>query len=141
MPASSSSYTAFSPFPWSIPQRRLLGVIDVELYTDELHELGEEKETPGDELFQLIGVHLARAVIRPPWLGAGPSPLPVAPGVTFPAALSPRWFAGCSRSSSKPRRSTCAVYSRCAGVGGKREHPVGKSRRTGPARRERVPGG
>jgi magnesium transporter len=67
----------FLAFPVVDPERRLLGVIDVELYTDELHELGEEEETPGDELFQLIGVHLARARqrramgavrLRFPWL-------------------------------------------------------------------------
>jgi magnesium transporter len=55
----------FLAFPVVDPQRHLLGVIDVELYTDELHDLGKE-ETPGDELFQLIGVHLARAKQRNP---------------------------------------------------------------------------
>jgi magnesium transporter len=55
----------FLAFPVVDPKRHLLGVIDVELYTDELHDLGKE-ETPGDELFQLIGVHLARARQRNP---------------------------------------------------------------------------
>src|SRR5438105_9633199 len=46
--------------------RRLIGVIDVELYTDELAELsGGGGDEPGgaarDEVFQLIGVHLTAA--------------------------------------------------------------------------------
>jgi magnesium transporter len=57
----------FLAFPVVDPNRHLLGVIDVELYTDELHDLGKE-ETPGDELFQLIGVHLARAKQKNPVL-------------------------------------------------------------------------
>jgi magnesium transporter len=48
----------FLAFPVVDPQRRLIGAIDVELYTDELRDLGGG---PSDDLFQLIGVHLARA--------------------------------------------------------------------------------
>ncbi len=55
----------FLAFPVVDADRRLLGAIDVELYTDELHDLGGG-EPPGDELFQLIGVHLARARQRNP---------------------------------------------------------------------------
>jgi magnesium transporter len=55
----------FLAFPVVDAERRLLGVIDVEFYTDELHEI-EQEEAPGDELFQLIGVHLARARQRSP---------------------------------------------------------------------------
>jgi len=55
----------FLAFPVVDAGRHLLGVIDVELYTDELHDLGGSG-TPGDDLFQLIGVHLARARQRDP---------------------------------------------------------------------------
>ena len=48
----------FLAFPVVDPQRRLIGAIDVELYTDELRDLSGG---PSDDLFQLIGVHLARA--------------------------------------------------------------------------------
>jgi magnesium transporter len=57
----------FLAFPVVDANRRLLGAIDVELYTDELHDLGAG-EKPGDDLFQLIGVHLARARQRNPVL-------------------------------------------------------------------------
>jgi magnesium transporter len=55
----------FLAFPVVDEKRRLLGVIDVEFYTNELCDLGREEE-PGDELFQLIGVHLERARQRNP---------------------------------------------------------------------------
>ncbi|MCE5267612.1 MAG: magnesium transporter [Planctomycetaceae bacterium] len=48
----------FLAFPVVDPQGRLQGAIDVELYTDELRDLGNGLS---DDLFQLIGVHLARA--------------------------------------------------------------------------------
>lgn len=57
----------FLAFPVVDAERRLLGAIDVELYTDELHDLGAG-EAPPDDLFQLIGVHLARARQRNPVL-------------------------------------------------------------------------
>jgi len=57
----------FLAFPVVDAQRRLVGAIDVELYTDELHELGGGDSD--DDLFQLIGVHLARARQKNP-LGA-----------------------------------------------------------------------
>lgn len=43
---------------------RLLGVVDVELYTDELGDLDRREDA--EELFQLIGVHLADALQASP---------------------------------------------------------------------------
>ncbi len=40
-------------------ENRLLGIVDVELYTDELSDL--DRKAGSDELFQLIGVHLTDA--------------------------------------------------------------------------------
>jgi magnesium transporter len=63
-------------FPVVDDQRRLLGVVDMELYTDELSQLGEASAR--EDLFQLVGVHLANAQdssalaafrYRFPWLG------------------------------------------------------------------------
>jgi magnesium transporter len=65
----------FLAFPVVDGERRLLGAVDVELYTDELGALGGAEKF--DDLFQLIGVHLAgaqqtspRAAFRTrfPWL-------------------------------------------------------------------------
>jgi len=47
----------FLAFPVVDDKRKLLGVIDVELYTDELSEVAGMR----DDLFQLIGVHVAQA--------------------------------------------------------------------------------
>jgi magnesium transporter len=49
----------FLAFPVVDENRRLVGVVDVELYTDELSQLGEAPAR--DDLFQLIGVHVANA--------------------------------------------------------------------------------
>lgn len=46
-------------FPVVDEERRLLGIVDVELYTDELSDL--DRREGNDELFQLIGVHLTDA--------------------------------------------------------------------------------
>jgi magnesium transporter len=46
-------------FPVVDDQRRLLGVVDVELYTNELSDLDRIEQS--DHLFQLIGVHLVDA--------------------------------------------------------------------------------
>jgi magnesium transporter len=63
-------------FPVVDEERRLIGLVDVDLYTDELYEL--EGRGMGDQLFQLIGVTAAQArqpsVVdafryRFPWLG------------------------------------------------------------------------
>src|SRR5262249_27836420 len=52
----------FLAFPVVDDERRLLGAVDVELYTEELGALGGDDEGHTfDDLFQLIGVHLARA--------------------------------------------------------------------------------
>jgi magnesium transporter len=48
----------FLAFPVIDQERRLVGIIDVELYTDEMRDLSGGLD---DDLFQLIGVHLTRA--------------------------------------------------------------------------------
>jgi magnesium transporter len=49
-------------FPVVDDDRRLVGVIDVDLYTEELADAGEEGPPSGrDEVFQLIGVRLTRS--------------------------------------------------------------------------------
>ncbi|MDA1039354.1 MAG: CBS domain-containing protein [Planctomycetota bacterium] len=62
-------------FPILDEERRLLGIVDVDLYTDELADLDRREDT--DDLFQLIGVHfqesqqgssLAAFRSRFPWL-------------------------------------------------------------------------
>ncbi|MCE9531040.1 MAG: magnesium transporter [Planctomycetes bacterium] len=68
----------FLAFPVVDDQKRIVGVVDVELYTDELNELsGQEIFDKADDLFQIIGVHLAQAQhasaiksfrLRFPWL-------------------------------------------------------------------------
>src|SRR5262249_706995 len=40
-------------------QHRIIGLVDVELYTSELSDIDRSERT--DDLFQLIGVHLAEA--------------------------------------------------------------------------------
>src|SRR6516165_4633707 len=52
-------------FPVVDSERRLLGVVDLELYTDELSNLGNASER--DDLFQLIGVHVAHSEQRSPF--------------------------------------------------------------------------
>jgi magnesium transporter len=46
-------------FPVVNADQQLVGIVDVELYTDELRDL--DRREGNDELFQLIGVHLASA--------------------------------------------------------------------------------
>jgi magnesium transporter len=65
-------------FPVVDDARRIVGAVDVEIYTDELRDLTEpEIVEKADELFQLIGVHLTEAQqaspvrsfrVRFPWL-------------------------------------------------------------------------
>jgi magnesium transporter len=66
----------FLALPVVDDQKRLLGVVDVELYTDELSHLSDGRVR--DDLFQLLGVHATRAQERSslsafrhrfPWLG------------------------------------------------------------------------
>lgn len=49
-------------FPVVDDDGRLIGVVDVDLYTDELSDL--ERREGNDDLFQLIGVHLSEAEAR-----------------------------------------------------------------------------
>jgi magnesium transporter len=68
----------FLAFPVVDDEKRLVGVVDVEMYTDELAGLSEpEIVEKADDLFQIIGVHLAQAQqaspvrsfrLRFPWL-------------------------------------------------------------------------
>jgi len=44
-------------FPVIDPQRRIIGIVDVELYTEELADIDRREDS--DDLFQLIGVHLS----------------------------------------------------------------------------------
>jgi len=46
-------------FPVVDDERRVIGVVDVELYTEELRDLDRREDT--EDLFQLIGVHLTEA--------------------------------------------------------------------------------
>jgi magnesium transporter len=48
-------------FPVIDTGRRLVGVVDVELYTEELADTGETAPSEREDLFQLIGVRLTRA--------------------------------------------------------------------------------
>jgi magnesium transporter len=63
-------------FPVVDEAGRILGVVDVELYTDEVHNIGDSRER--DDVFQLVGVHLTQGQrpsvwaafrARFPWLG------------------------------------------------------------------------
>ena len=57
----------FLAFPVVDDERKLLGIVDVEMYTDELSDLGSGE--PTDDLFQLIGVHVAQARPTTPLAG------------------------------------------------------------------------
>src|SRR5438552_12141187 len=48
-------------FPVVEAGRRLVGVVDIDLYTEELAETGEEGPAERNDIFQLIGVRLTRA--------------------------------------------------------------------------------
>jgi magnesium transporter len=56
-------------FPVVDNNRRLLGVVDVELYTDEVGYLGDANER--EDLFQQLGVRVVRAQQGSPWLAFG----------------------------------------------------------------------
>jgi magnesium transporter len=53
-------------FPVVDERGKLLGVVDMELYTDELGQLGESSKR--DDLFQVVGVHVAAANPDSPWV-------------------------------------------------------------------------
>ncbi|HJZ58816.1 MAG TPA: magnesium transporter [Gemmataceae bacterium] len=60
-------------FPVVDENRRVVGLVDVDLYTEELRELDQEsddviRQEAGNDLFQLIGVHLTEAEQRRPAL-------------------------------------------------------------------------
>lgn len=46
-------------------ESRIVGVVDVDLYTDELADL--DRRQASDDLFQLIGVHLTESAKASPW--------------------------------------------------------------------------
>ena len=48
-------------FPVVDPGRRLVGVVDVDLYTEELADTGEDGPAERDDVFQLIGVRLTKS--------------------------------------------------------------------------------
>ncbi len=52
-------------FPVVDARNRIIGVVDIELYTEELDDV--ERQQRGDDLFQLVGVHLAEAKLTSPW--------------------------------------------------------------------------
>lgn len=52
-------------FPVVDSERRIVGTIDVELYTEGIEEI--EQAERSDELFQLIGVHVTEAQQASPW--------------------------------------------------------------------------
>jgi magnesium transporter len=54
-------------FPVVDANRRLLGIVDVELYTEELSDLDIQERS--QDLFQLAGVKLAEARTATPWAG------------------------------------------------------------------------
>jgi magnesium transporter len=57
----------FLALPVVDEQHRLLGVVDVDFFTEEIFDLAEIKST--DALFQIIGVHVAKARLGSAWAG------------------------------------------------------------------------
>ena len=53
-------------FPVVDDNERLLGIVDVSLFTDQVFDLSERQSA--DDLFQLIGVRLAQSRSQPPWV-------------------------------------------------------------------------
>lgn len=53
-------------FPVVDSERRILGIVDIELYTEELADLERREES--DDLFQLIGVHLSESNRVSSWM-------------------------------------------------------------------------
>jgi magnesium transporter len=48
-------------FPVIAADRRLIGVVDIDLYTEELADTGEDGPNERDDVFELIGVRLTRS--------------------------------------------------------------------------------
>jgi magnesium transporter len=57
----------FLAFPVVDARRKLLGIVDVGLFTNELQALSER--AAADEIFQLIGVHVSQGRRPSPWRG------------------------------------------------------------------------
>jgi len=60
-------------FPVITADRQIVGVVDVDLYTDEIQEIDRRQDA--DDLFQLIGIHLTEAAkvrVGPAFLGRFP---------------------------------------------------------------------
>jgi magnesium transporter len=55
-------------FPVVDAERKLVGLVDVDLYTDEMADLERRQES--DDLFQLVGVYLTEAEQRQTVLAA-----------------------------------------------------------------------
>lgn len=55
----------FLAIPVVDPEKRLRGIIDVSLFTDEVMELGEGSST--DQLFQSLGIHVQEVLHASPW--------------------------------------------------------------------------
>ena len=109
-------------FPVVDAEKRILGIVDVQLYTDELRDL--ERREGHDDLFQLIGVHLTEAqqanpVVafrqRFPWLLAN-----IAGGLLAALLVLP-----VSTGTGLARRRAGPLRARGAGAGRKRQHSVG----------------
>jgi magnesium transporter len=60
----------FFAFPVIDAERRVVGVVDVNLFTEEIMESNEEQErtiTRGDDFFEALGFHLAEVRDASPW--------------------------------------------------------------------------
>ena len=57
----------FLAFPVVDAERRIVGVVDIGLFTDEIADLAETRFT--EDVFQVIGVHLSAIQHRSPWIG------------------------------------------------------------------------
>ncbi|HXE56174.1 MAG TPA: magnesium transporter [Tepidisphaeraceae bacterium] len=55
-------------FPVVDPENRLLGVVDVNLFTDQMMDLSERGPSMPD-IFQIIGIHIAQGRRGSPWAG------------------------------------------------------------------------
>ena len=109
-------------FPVVDEKRRILGVIDVELYTAELGDI--ERSERYDDLFQLIGVHLNEAQQSSPFLAFGRR---------FPwllcnivGGLAAAFIVGLFEQRIRARGRAGDVHSRRSGALRKREHSIGQ---------------
>ena len=130
-------------FPVVETSGKLVGVVDVTLFTDDVIALAKQSF---DGIFQLLGIHATQALT--PWSGLqGPFPLAAVQHRGRPAlrgAVEPL------RGTPERGRRPGAVHSGGAGAGREREHPVGDADAAepavgqdplGPVRALAVPGG